>query len=107
MTKKRKTIFLILLAATALAQAKVELTRLTVEGRKRPLGIDVEQPRLGWQIESDKSNVKQRSYQVIVASTAKKAEALDGDVWSSGRVKSNQSQWIELPVGLMRPNKEY
>ena len=103
----KKTMVLMIAMAAMAAQAKVELTRLTVEGRTHPLGIDVEQPRLGWQIESDKSNVKQRSYQVIVASTAEKAETLDGDVWSSGSVKSDQSQWIELPAGLMRPNKEY
>ncbi len=100
---------MVLMAAMAAmaAQAKVELTRLTVEGRTQPTGIDVEQPRLGWQIASDKRDVRQRSYQVIVASTAEKAKVLDGDVWNSGRIASNQSQWIELPAGLMRPNKEY
>ncbi len=107
MTKKRNTIALLLFAAAMAVQAKVELTRLTVEGRTTPLGIDVAQPRLGWQIATDKRNVRQRSYRLVVASTAEKAKALDGDVWSSGRITSDQSQWIELPAGLMRPNREY
>ena len=40
-------------------QAAIGLTKLTVEGRTEPLGLDVTAPRFGWQIVSDKKNVMQ------------------------------------------------
>ena len=38
------------------ASAKVEIGRMTVEGRECPLGLDDMHPRFGWQISSDKKN---------------------------------------------------
>ena len=52
-----------LLGAALLWWAALPLTaqngygRLTVEGRQSPMGLDEPQPRMGWQIRSDKKNV--------------------------------------------------
>lgn len=106
-TTKRLTLLLAAgLLWSATAQAKVSVGHLTVEHRAKPFGLDEKHPRLGWQIESDKNNVAQRTYRVIIASTRSKAESLEGDEWDSGTVKSNQSQWVDVPIA-MSPNKQY
>lgn len=86
---------------------KVVVTHLTVEGRMAPLGLDVEAPRLGWQIVSDQKAVVQKSYRIVVSSTYKKASQCEGDIWDSGKVKSSQSQWVELQGLRLQPNREY
>ena len=44
----------------------VSVTNLTVENLKRPLGIDTAEPRFSWQITSDRQDVRQTAYQIIV-----------------------------------------
>lgn len=39
------------------------------EYRKNPLGIDITQPRLSWQLASDRRGVKQTVYQILAASS--------------------------------------
>lgn len=107
----KKIIPLVLLSSWLLSvplEAKIELTKLTIEGRENPLGLDITEPRFGWQIMSDQTNVKQKSYQIIVASTKELLDKDNGDVWNSGIVKSNDSQWITLPQQVkLHPGHQY
>lgn len=79
-------IFLLCLAAASPAQ---QLQNLRCEMLSNPTGIDVNQPRLSWQITATQKNVQQTAYQVIVASSPEKLS--EGDLWNSGKVNSNQS----------------
>lgn len=104
---KAVAIFLMSLAASAL-QAKVSLTRLTVEGRTCPAGLDVVTPRFGWQIVSDRNNVVQRSYRILVASSQARLDSGEGDIWDSGSVVSDSSQWVAYKgAAPLQPNREY
>ena len=94
-----------MMAAQA-AFAQTVVTRLTVEGRVDPVGLDEPAPRLGWQIVSSENDVRQTAYRVIISSSADKARKLKGDVWDSRRVKSPRSQWVAMPVKL-HPDTEY
>ena len=81
--------------------AQVIVENATCEMLVNPLGIDVKQPRLGWEIRSDQHNVKQQAYQVIVSSTAEKLTANKGDLWDSGKIKNDQSihvQYSGIPL---------
>jgi len=71
--------------------AQVSLQNLKCEMLVNPLGIDVTQPRLSWEILSLKRNVTQKAYQVVVASTAEKLAQNDGDLWNSGKVNNEES----------------
>lgn len=73
---------------------KVELDNLTVEGRFSPMGLDVATPRFGWQIISEDHDVYQQSYHLLVASTLENINRNIGDVWDSGEVRSDASQWV-------------
>jgi alpha-L-rhamnosidase len=75
----------------AKAQTKISITNLQCEMLNNPEGIDVVQPRLSWQIQSNASDVKQTAYQIIVASTLENLNANKADLWDSGKVTSNES----------------
>jgi alpha-L-rhamnosidase len=59
-----------------------------------PMGIDATAPRLSWILESARRACVQNAYQVLVASSAETLEANKGDLWNSGKVKSEQSNQI-------------
>ncbi|MFA6241677.1 MAG: family 78 glycoside hydrolase catalytic domain [Candidatus Hydrogenedentales bacterium] len=64
---------------------------LRCEYRSNPLGIDTTQPRLSWKIEAAGRNRAQSAYQILVATSPDVLAADKGDVWDSGKVKSDQS----------------
>jgi hypothetical protein len=71
------------------APVGVELTALEVEKKAEPIGIDSDQPRFSWVIESEARDVTQESYRLRVAT---EAEGLDGDLtWDSGMQTSVES----------------
>ena len=76
----------------AFAQISVRTTR--VEHAKNPLGIDAQPPRLSWQLVSSKVDQTQSAYHVVVASSAEKLAAGQGDLWDSGKVASPESIYI-------------
>lgn len=64
---------------------------LKTELLTNPIGIDVKNPRLSWQIESNERGVIQIAYHVLVASTKEKLNENIGDVWDSKKVNSENS----------------
>jgi alpha-L-rhamnosidase len=75
----------------AKAQSKISVTNLQCEMLNNPEGIDVLQPRLSWQIQSNGNDVKQTAYQILVSSTLENLNASKADLWDSGKVTSNES----------------
>jgi alpha-L-rhamnosidase len=84
-------IFSICLLSFQKVTAQLRLQNTTCELLSNPLGIDVVQPRLSWEIVSDQHNVQQKSYQVLAASTLEKLNANEGDLWNPGKVDLRQS----------------
>lgn len=74
--------------------ADITLQKLRCEMLINPQGIDVTQPRLSWQLNSSGRNIKQTAYEVLVASSAAKLAANQGDLWTSGKVSSGESIMI-------------
>ena len=85
------------------AQFPVAVTELKTERMTDPMSIDTPQPRLGWVLKSDKQDVMQTSYRIIVASTKDKADRLEGDLWDA-TVNSDQSQWVKYAGKELRSN---
>ncbi|MBQ8486847.1 MAG: family 78 glycoside hydrolase catalytic domain [Prevotella sp.] len=77
--------------------------KLTVEGRVAPVGIDEVQPRFGWQMTAADNDVQQTSYHLRVSSACDG----QGDVWDSGEVANDSSQWVAYQGPALQPNKEY
>ena len=80
----------LMMRQTSERKTGIELSKLTVEGRISPLGLDDQKPRFGWQIASDKKNVMQQSYRLLVASADTLCLEGKADVWDSQTVASAQ-----------------
>ncbi|OQP59855.1 family 78 glycoside hydrolase catalytic domain [Niastella populi] len=89
------TAMLLMLSAAAAVNAQITVQTLRCEMLNNPLGIDVQQPRLSWQLAGKERNIQQVAYQVLVASTPEKLEKGEGDLWNSGKVTSGQSIHID------------
>jgi len=74
---------------------KPGITNLRTEYKINPVGIDVQQPRLSWEITSERLNVMQANYQIRVAATIKDLKSGSNLLWNTGKVNSDQS--IHLP----------
>ncbi len=81
-------------ASAADRASSVTPVELRCEYLNDPLGIDVTEPRLSWQLtamDSDARGQRQSGYQVLVASTKDLLDRGKGDLWDSGMVASDRS----------------
>jgi alpha-L-rhamnosidase len=68
-----------------------KLVNLTCEYRNNPLGNDVAQPRLSWQLQSDRRGVRQTAYRIVAASCKVDLDDPQKLLWDSDRIESDQS----------------
>ena len=68
--------------------------QLRCEGLTNPLGIDQATPRFSWAIPPGGRGLAQTARQVLVADSPDALAADQGTLWDSGKVESNQSQWV-------------
>ena len=82
------------------AATAVEVTTLRCEYRANPQGIDAAIPRLSWASETANEpqarGVRQKAYQILVASTLAQLTNNQGDLWDSGKVESDQQNQVEF-----------
>ena len=74
--------------------AQLRPTELRCEYLQDPRGIDTPRPRLSWVLEPIKPSIQgqsQSAYQILVASTPDSLARDQGDLWDSGRVRSEES----------------
>jgi alpha-L-rhamnosidase len=87
--------FLFSLGCTNNRQSSISITNLRCEYLRAPLGIDVERPRLSWELLSNEREQKQAAYQILVASDSAVLLQDKADLWNSGKVKSNQTNQVK------------
>lgn len=86
--------------------SRASVVNLRCEYMKAPLGIDIERPRLSWEIISPERGTMQMAYQVVVAESEKNLE--QGDMlWDSGRVSSDKSICCEYAGPALESRKQY
>lgn len=79
--------------------ASVQVDHLRCEDLVDPIGIDVDQPRLSWRMESrgqgaELRGQRQTAYQVLCAMEKDLLKEGAADLWDSGKVTSDQSQHV-------------
>ncbi len=79
--------FLLISGSSAFAAVKTEVKELICEYQSNPLGIDIQKPRLSWQIVSAEENVLQTAYEIKVTDQTANGK----QIWTSGKVNSAQS----------------
>jgi len=87
----------------ASGQSDVTITNLRVEYMVNPIGIDSENPRFSWIMESNTRGQKQTAYQILVSSTPNG----NGDMWDSGKVESDKSVAIKYAGKALEPTTRY
>ena len=89
----RRIIFplLTLVLSQLVIQGQVKLENLRVEHLSDPLGLDILQPRFGWQLVCEKRNVMQSAYQIRVGADVHSLDNGKNLIWSTGKVASDSS----------------
>lgn len=86
---------------------QTSVVHLTCDMAVNPLAVINNQPRLSWQLISEKLNVSQKAYQILIASSKEKLQNNEADVWDSGKVLSNQSQLINYIGSSLKNETKY
>lgn len=108
-----KYVLLLLLTAPKLqaqipiSSTAIEATRLRCEYMTNPLGIDNLHPALSWEPVSLQRNKRQTAYQIIVASDTLKLNNFIGDIWSTRKIKSNETKQIIYAGKALQSGKVY
>lgn len=70
---------------------KTTISSLSCEYQTNPLGIDVPQPRLSWQMQSDQRGACQTAYQLLAAASESDLTGGRELLWDTGKVETDQS----------------
>ena len=106
MSIKTYSLLLLLLPLQTLAQG-LKLTALQCEYRQNPQGIETLTPHLSWQLQSQKQQVLQTAYRILVADDVAKLTANNGNVWDSKKVASSASIQISYGGKALQAAKTY
>lgn len=100
-----KKLFLLFVAMpTCMAMAQVQVQNLTTENLVNPIGLDITQPRFGWQLQSPDRNVMQTAYELKVGTDPKfKGKGL----WTTGKVNADQSVLVPYNGQPLVSGKRY
>ncbi len=83
---------------------------LKCEFTKNPAGIDLQEPRLSWNIEvsdPDVRGMRQTAYQILVATSPEILNREEGDIWNSGKVQSDRMHQITYSGVPLKSSRKY
>jgi len=93
--------------APPLGAASLSVVELRTEYAANPLGIDVREPRLSWQLRAATRGVVQSAYQIQVALTERALQSGKGLAWDSGTVKSSDSVNVTYAGPALQSGQRY
>lgn len=93
-TLKLLWVFVSLLAVSCGSRSSLDITGLQCEKLNNPLGIDNTSPHFSWILHSEDLGAEQTAYQILVASEEKLLSEGKADLWNSGKIESEQSNWV-------------
>ncbi len=105
----KKFIFytLFLLAAFNVSAQSFVVTSLSCESRKNPLGVGSLSPHLSWELQSNKQNVLQTAYRILVADDSLLLIKNTGNIWDSKKIISNSSVQVRYKGKQLQSAKKY
>ncbi|MEG1586026.1 MAG: family 78 glycoside hydrolase catalytic domain [Bacteroidales bacterium] len=85
--------------------ADIAVAKMTCEMNVRPLALDCELPRFGWQLASDRNGVMQSAYELeLFEADGSKRQS----VWKSGKIRSDKSQLVDYAGNTpLKPAMKY
>ena len=103
--KKVSLLFLFLSLTLTSMVAGLKVRQVTCDYRVNPLMVASAQPHFGWELISTEAGTKQTAYRISVGSSLENLSK--GDCWYSGKVLSDQSQFITYNGSRLYPGKTY
>ena len=98
--RKRLTLLLALCLLQYIGFSQLTVRNLVVENLTNPIGLDVQDPRFGWQLVSDQRYTVQSAYEIKMSSGAT-------SVWNTGKVNSDQSSFVDYGGPALQSGKRY
>src|SRR3954454_1908496 len=98
---------LIIVASYAGIASPLQPVHLTCEYLENPLGIDARQPRFAWNFTATQRNQLQSAYELIVSDNNKDIARQKGNIWTSGKVISDQSIQVMYAGKPLLPFTKY
>jgi alpha-L-rhamnosidase len=89
------------------ATAQLEISRLFVENKINPTGVNVLYPRLSWVLESSKRNMKQSAFDIRVSESPESLQKGIDLVFSTGKIPSDQSVFVQFTGNTLQPGHKY
>lgn len=86
---------------------KNKVYNLTCEHLKNPLGIEVEEPLLGWATESNINENEQSAYQIIVSDNPEEIKKGKGNMWDSGKINPGETNNIKYKGKRLKAKTRY
>lgn len=96
-------VFVSLLAVSCGSRSSLEITALQCEKLNDPLGIDNTSPHFSWHLDSEVQGAAQTAYQIVVASNEKLLSEEKADLWNSGKMASESSNWVLYRGDALKP----
>lgn len=95
------------LFAIALQAQGLSVNKLTCGYRTGPLGVDAQNPVLGWQLASTQNDVLQTAYRILVADDSTLLVQDIGNTWDSKKIQSSSSLQIKYAGAALLSAKKY
>jgi len=80
----------------------IQQLNLRCENLENPIAIDIADPLLSWNMESEKRGQEQSAYQILVSGSEKNLNENIGDYWDSGKIQSDISVNIKYAGKLLQ-----
>lgn len=103
----KKTLILLFISLNIFQTNAQTLEKLRCEYQETPMGLEVLNPRLSWQMKATNRGAKQTAYQILVADNEADLKKDNGNVWNSGMIKSEQSIKIDYAGKPLESRKRY
>lgn len=100
------TILFFILSSPVFCQ-DTHLTNLRCDNRNSPLGINGRPPAFSWEIISKQKGFLQSAYQLTIADKRNVIKNGIGNSWSSGKIKTTQSNHIDYTGKKLSPACKY
>jgi alpha-L-rhamnosidase len=97
---------ILLVASLSFAAAPLTLANLRCEYKSNPVGIDVTEPRLGWELVSSERGTVQAAYQIRVAGSVANL-AKNKLIWDSGKEVSDASTQVAYQGPSLQTGQRY
>ncbi len=91
---------------TGFAQ-QLSATYLRCGDKQNPLGVDIANPRLSWELRSNQRNVLQTAYRILVADDPTLLKNNTGNIWDSKKISSAASIQVGYKGKSLQSTKKY